>query len=531
VPFMNRTSFPVILTAILFLTFLWAQLAEYDWDVTRLIVAGDYFVRGKEVPGSIHVLCNSYGYDGQFYYRLALDPFTDKQTAKGIKIDSPPYRHQRILYPLLVWLLSFGYPPLVPYIMLSINYAGLCYMAWIGGLCAERGGKSAMWGAVFPLYCGFLFTLSRDLVEILEISLLLTAFLLIKKRRGAWATLFFILAVLAKETALIVPWAAFLALVLRRSKDDDVGIRWHTFSLPAAAFLLWRVFLYFNWGTVASYDFSNNIGIPFLGFLRLLKTNAPFTAGYNFVCFIELVFIVLFTAAVLFSLRGSTASALAKLSWCHYLLLVYSLTNSVWVVDEAFFRALSEFFVIGYMILLGSKLKLRIPALAAGVPLAVYLAVLVIYYPDLPRATTVAKEEMTTDRGEMPMTEGKIRLSLRADPSKSTYRAGEKVILRLDAEVPPKGVIADIYLVLLHPDGKSLYFAPAWKRKPTPLIKGLTLPPALRMTGAPLLELTVPAKTPPSKTKRTYTFAIGTTKPGTLHFISNIALLRINIAP
>ncbi len=44
------------------------------------------------------------GYDGQYYFRLALDPLASQQTAFGITLDHPAYRQQRILYPALAHL-------------------------------------------------------------------------------------------------------------------------------------------------------------------------------------------------------------------------------------------------------------------------------------------------------------------------------------------------------------------------------------------------------------------------------------------
>ena len=49
------------------------------------------------------------GYDGQFVYRLALDPFTHAVTAHGITLDNPAYRQQRIATALLAHV-ARGHP-------------------------------------------------------------------------------------------------------------------------------------------------------------------------------------------------------------------------------------------------------------------------------------------------------------------------------------------------------------------------------------------------------------------------------------
>ena len=41
---------------------------------------------------------HSPGYDGQFFYRLALRPWTQTRTEFGITFDEPAYRQQRLVY-------------------------------------------------------------------------------------------------------------------------------------------------------------------------------------------------------------------------------------------------------------------------------------------------------------------------------------------------------------------------------------------------------------------------------------------------
>ncbi len=50
------------------------------------------------------------GYDGQFVYRLALDPFTRAVTAHGMTLDLPAYRQQRIAHCVADAIWSRSYP-------------------------------------------------------------------------------------------------------------------------------------------------------------------------------------------------------------------------------------------------------------------------------------------------------------------------------------------------------------------------------------------------------------------------------------
>ena len=53
------------------------------------------------------------GYDGQFYFAIAHDPFLTRPDTAASLDDSLRYR--RILYPLAAWLLSAGQPVALPY--------------------------------------------------------------------------------------------------------------------------------------------------------------------------------------------------------------------------------------------------------------------------------------------------------------------------------------------------------------------------------------------------------------------------------
>src|SRR5687767_10598408 len=117
----NRLDSPriaLVVTVAFISVFLFGRLYQSNFDPSSFVVAGDYFCNPQVVHPSLTVEPKSAGFDGQFYYRLALNPFTSELIEGGIEIDSPPLRHQRILYPLLIWLLSAGNPALVPIVMI-----------------------------------------------------------------------------------------------------------------------------------------------------------------------------------------------------------------------------------------------------------------------------------------------------------------------------------------------------------------------------------------------------------------------------
>ena len=60
------------------------------------------------------------GYDGQFFFYLAHDPFLTGGDP-AVFLDRPAYRAGRLLYPLIVWALTLGRPEAVPWGLLGVN--------------------------------------------------------------------------------------------------------------------------------------------------------------------------------------------------------------------------------------------------------------------------------------------------------------------------------------------------------------------------------------------------------------------------
>lgn len=357
---LNSPLIPSLIVAIVISLFIFGRLYQSHFDFSSFVVAGDIFCDPARVPRSLTVLSNSVGFDGQFYYRLSLNPFTSRVTEFGITIDAPPLRHQRILYPLLTWVLSLGNTNLVPVVMILINFISLCTMGWIGGLYAQSLKQQALWGVFLPLYPGFLFTLSRDLVEILEITLLLGSLLLIRRGKPVAATLLLAFAVLTKETALLVALAALLVYVFNLWRRKDAGtLRWYYFALPMVLFFFWQVVLFYNWGAFPIYASGHsNLEIPFVGPMSFLSRAAQQTP-FQRLTFIELTFLIGFTFGIFYHLRSTAASTHEIVSCLLYGALAMSLGRVVWVEDWTLFRAISQFCALGTIIIIASRFKTK----------------------------------------------------------------------------------------------------------------------------------------------------------------------------
>ena len=129
----SRLNRPLVPGIIAFLGWLGFALARWQiWakgHLSLFIMAGHTFTHRAQLPRGL-LLVPSAGYDGQFYYRLALNPVNWSKTAYGITMDQS-YRYTRIGYPILAWLVSLGQHQLVPVAMVVINLLGT-YVEVIG---------------------------------------------------------------------------------------------------------------------------------------------------------------------------------------------------------------------------------------------------------------------------------------------------------------------------------------------------------------------------------------------------------------
>lgn len=386
---LNSPRFVLLFAAIVYAVFILIRLSVHDWDVTYFVTAGDVYTDPVNAPNGLHILRGATGHDGQFYYRFALDPFTNRVTDYGITLDLPAYRHQRILYPVLVNLLSLGHVSAVPFWMLAINYIGICAIAWFGSKYAQTLGLHAAWGLAFACYPGFVLTLARDFTEILGASLLITTLWLLRTNRTKTGIIFGTLAVLARETTMLasaaVTGVAILSLLPPRLLPtpirnviprllprnlEDARNRVPTsqpyfsihllYAIPVTAGIAWQLYLRYNWGHFASAD-TGTMSLPFVSFFTSLYDKTSFATGQQIAGFVQMLLVAAFTIAAAFALRSSTAAPHEKLAWLLYFALTCIVSGNVWSEDWSFLRNLWELYVFGAVILVTSTSRAKVP--------------------------------------------------------------------------------------------------------------------------------------------------------------------------
>lgn len=346
----------------------YAGLAAVDlranrWDITAFIVAGDRFADRAQLDAPIAVLSQSPGYDGQFYYRLGLDPFTAEPTAHGITIDNPATRGARILYPLLAWVASWGRPPALPWAMLGFNLTGLFALAAIGVAIARRHAAPAWMGLLPSLYPGFIVTVIRDTTEVTAITLSAAA-VAFALRNQAWrAAPFAAAAVFARETTLFALAGFGVAELARCLRARRASAALFAYASPALVFAAWQAAVLQHWHLTSFSGTSQNFGAPLAGIARFFALNlrlmwdAPETApGWNvrkYWLLAAATYLVATALVAIVAVRVRISAGLC-LSWAFYAALTLSLSTAIWVEPYDFLRACTDGFVFGALLVIVS---------------------------------------------------------------------------------------------------------------------------------------------------------------------------------
>ncbi len=317
---------PAAAAVIAFLGWLAFVLARWQvWAAGRIslfIMAGHVYSGPAKVP---HVPLK--GYDGQFYYRLALDPFNWHKTAYGITMDSN-YRYTRIGYPLVAWILSAGQHNLVPAVLVVVNLICVTVMAWLGAKFARESGRHALWGLLFAAYFGLVISVGRDTAEPLADACMLGGLLAYRHSRYVLAAILIAYGAITNEPILVVAIAIAVTrlyqMYRRTARPGRADLVW---VLPGAVYLVLQgiehVVVKGKAGGLA--DLKQNFTVPFGAMVPAIyddfrKMSWTHLGLYDFNV-IELIVLVAFVVAGLLVLRSTTAPLHERIAFVGFILV------------------------------------------------------------------------------------------------------------------------------------------------------------------------------------------------------------------
>ena len=362
----SRLDRPLVPGVIAFLGWLGFALARWQiWakgHLSLFIMAGHVYTHRAQLPRGL-LLVPSAGYDGQFYYRLAMDPFNWHATAFGITMDQS-YRYTRIGYPVLAWIFSLGQHQLVPVVLVVLNLLGVAAMAMLGGMLARESGRHALWGLAFAAYFGLVISVGRDTAEPLAEACMLGG--LLAYRRGSTpmyllATALFTYGAITRETILFVPAAIavtrLIAIARRRATPGLADLTW---VVPAAGYGLVEVAVHF----VVKGEFpllansSRNLTVPFTALVDALKYNAAHINTAHLspidIAMLEYATLAIFILAGLAVLAVTTAPAHERLAFVFFVLQLGLLSSQIWTSTFGEGRSLIEPYLMALVLLVAT---------------------------------------------------------------------------------------------------------------------------------------------------------------------------------
>ena len=367
---MRRLNHPIAAGVIAFVAWLGYVLARWQvWakgHITLFIMSGSrrYSHPSEMVPKISHV--PSIGYDGQFYYRFARDPFNWNPTAYGITVDHP-YRYTRIGYSLVAWIVSLGgNARLLPAVLVVINLICVALMAYLGAKLAQESGRHALWGLAFVAYMGLVISVGRDTAEPLADACMLAGILAYRHSRYIWAALFIAYAVFTNEPILALAVAFALVRLYRMwKKQVRPGVQDLVWVLPGAVYVILqiaeKIVVKGTSGGLA--DASSNLTLPFKalvpGVYRDIIDSSwthmnrhGYSYNFNLIDFIALAIIVV---AGLLVIRAARVSLEEKAAFVGFVLVEIVLASGqFWDATFGDGRTYIDAFLLGVLLLLAT---------------------------------------------------------------------------------------------------------------------------------------------------------------------------------
>lgn len=363
---LNHPLFPGLIALLGTLAYALARWRIWaHGNITAFIMVGRLHATSALLPHGM-VYQPTYGYDGQFFYRMALNPFDYHQNAYGISVDHA-YRYSRIGYPLLAWLVSLGRHETIPFAMVGINVLAVAAIAVCGGMFARQAGRHALWGMLLAGYFGLAVSVGRDLGEPVAAACLLAGLLAVRAKRPVLAAALFTYGAMTRETVCVA--VAALAVVRlagmaqnRRRDVADPGKRLGRADLawfvPAVIFAAWQGVLRVVTGTFPIIgDGGRNVGLPGSAVIDALRYNLTHLSFGSVtpldIWVLEFATLLLFIVSALMAWRSTSAPLGERLALIFFVIELFALTPTIWSSYVADLRSLIEAYLLSAIVLLG----------------------------------------------------------------------------------------------------------------------------------------------------------------------------------
>lgn len=239
---------PSVVVASVYLVFLAYFTLSHHYQLIDYVHIGTRF--------SLHNPHGTNGYDGQFYYYIARDPLH-----AYLYMDSAAYRYQRILYGLVIYVLSLGNVSLIPFAMLFVNFLSIVLSVEIVSRLLARRNLSPWFSLALGFYYGQTAALLFDTAEPLAILLLCVGLWYLDDENVTLAAIFMGLAALTRETIIFFPLVYLIAFLWQRRWSEAIRF----VVLAILPLVVWYIVVWIIFGKLGAAAAPAFERIPFGG--------------------------------------------------------------------------------------------------------------------------------------------------------------------------------------------------------------------------------------------------------------------------
>ncbi|MCU1455108.1 MAG: hypothetical protein JWN46_3254 [Acidimicrobiales bacterium] len=355
----DRLWVPAFAAGLLAALFVGGLLLRSHDDVSRLVHAGPPWTQAAGAPGSLTVLPADKAFDGQFFYRLGVAPWSTEPVVAGVRFDLPSLRNARWGYGALAFVLSGGDRDLVPWALVGLNVAAAAGVGAVAGALARDLGRHAAWGLLLALWPGFAYSLSLDTSELVASLLVLTGLLAARRSRWGAAAVLLAAAAITRDTTVVVPaglvaagaWTWWRDRSVERDRGPLVAG-----GVPLAVFAGWQLLQRSRYGALPlTSSGDNNLAAPLAGLAHQLAHVLPPSGGAEALRLVSMVTLVVLVGAAAVAWRTSATPLHERVAWVPAVLVVVLLNSYLWSGATAFMRASTEAGLLSSLVLLGSR--------------------------------------------------------------------------------------------------------------------------------------------------------------------------------
>lgn len=333
---------------------------KFGDNISSFICMGTEFMKPEEMPQGMFYLKDSMGYDGQFFYFIARDPFITGNMHQ--RLDVPAYRYQRIMYPLLARISALGNVEKLPKTLVSVNLAAILIgTLLVAGMLLKQ--QMSPWYALFyAALNGFVLALLRDLSGPVAMAFTVGAFYCYSNKRYRTSAILLAAGILSREIVAAIAPVMFLdSLFIKKEKRPAI---FHALSL--LPFTVWKTFISIKldilpWESAGQGNFDKPLTTMISHYREIMTAPGKLPEEQIVLSLFILVSVISFGLAVREIIRSRNEISICFLG---YSILPFIMSYRVWIEPWSYCRVLLPAGVMLVLAFVRSKDKLYLVPLS-----------------------------------------------------------------------------------------------------------------------------------------------------------------------